>query len=407
MRCGLLGRKLGHSYSPQIHSFLGSYSYDLFEREPEDVAAFLENGDFSGINVTIPYKKTVFPFCAEVSPQARALESVNTIIRRPDGTLYGDNTDYYGFSMMLRRCGVAVKDRKVLVLGSGGASVTVQAVLREAGAKTVVISRSGEFNYGNLHLHRDAEMIVNTTPVGMYPQNGSSPVDLGLFPQLKCVLDLIYNPERTRLLLNAESRGLVAENGLYMLVAQAKRAAELFTGEEIPDSVIDEIHRKLSSRMQNIVLIGMPGSGKTSVSQALGQLLNRPVADADALIVQLDGRSIPEIFSQDGEAGFRALETKALEMLGKGSGQIIATGGGCVTRAENYPLLHQNGKLFWLQRELSALPIDGRPVSQATGREALYAKRESLYRQFADEIIDNNSTIQAAASAIAQYYQGG
>ena len=235
MKCGLLGRKLGHSYSPQIHAQLGSYSYDLFEKEPEEVADFLQNGNFTAINVTIPYKKTVMPYCGSLTPRAIAMGSVNTIVRRPDGSLLGHNTDYFGFSSMVRRSGLEPSGKKVLVLGSGGASVTAVAVLKEMGANVVVISRSGEDNYENLHRHADAAILCNCTPVGMYPNNGVSPVDLTRFPRLEGVLDMIYNPARTALLLQAERLGLVAENGLWMLVAQAKEAAEWFTGSSLAD----------------------------------------------------------------------------------------------------------------------------------------------------------------------------
>lgn len=406
-RCGLLGRKLGHSYSPQIHALLCNYQYDLFEKEPEEIGDFLQNQEFTAINVTIPYKKDVLPYCAELSPQAKLLGSVNTILRRPDGSLFGENTDYYGFSMMLRRTGIQVEGKKVLVLGSGGASVTVQAVLLEAGANVVTVSRTGENNYKNLHLHRDTALIVNATPVGMFPNNGVSPVDLNLFPQLEGVLDLIYNPARTKLLLDAEAMGLIIENGLYMLIAQAKRAAEIFTGTAIPDNRINQIHQKLSLQMENIILIGMPGSGKSSVAQALGKLLGRQVADADIEITRLAGKPIPQIFTEQGEDAFRKFETEALRELCKRSGVIIATGGGCVTRPENYPLLHQNSRIFWIQRELSQLPIDGRPISQANPVNVLYAQREPLYRQFADYMIENNTTVEDAAQQIAAYYQGG
>ena len=406
MNCGLLGRRLGHSYSPQIHSYLGNYSYVLFEKEPEELEDFLKNGDFTGINVTIPYKKEVIPYLDELSPTAAKMGAVNTIIRRADGTLYGHNTDCFGFSSMVKKSGLNVKDKKVLVLGSGGASNTVVAVLKELGATVIIISRSGEHNYSNLHLHADASAIVNTTPVGMYPNTGVSPVDLDLFPNLEGVLDVVYNPARTQLLLYAEDRGLPTENGLWMLVAQAKEAAEYFTGSPIDDSVIASIHRKLSSRMQNIVLIGMPGCGKSTVASLLGEQLGRTVMDADEEIIRLVGKTIPEIFAQDGEAVFRDWETKALEALGKQSGLIIATGGGCVTQPRNYPLLHQNGRIIWLQRQLDSLPTDGRPLSQANRVTDLYTIRKPMYQRFADHIVDNNGNPAQTVSAIIHALEG-
>ena len=406
MKCGLLGRKLGHSYSPQIHSYLGTYSYDLFEKEPEEVADFIRNGDFTAINVTIPYKKDVIPYLDELSPTAKKIGSVNTVVRRPDGTLFGHNTDYFGFTSMVRRSGIPVAGKKALVLGSGGTSNTAVKALADLGAQVVIISRSGENNYENLHLHADASVIVNTTPVGMYPKTGAAPVDLKRFPQLEGVLDVIYNPARTQLLLEAEATGLPHENGLWMLVAQAKEAAEYFTGMKLDDSVIQAVHRKLSVQMQNIVLIGMPGSGKSTIGALLAKKLGRTLVDADAEIEQLAGKTIPEIFAQDGEDAFRNWETQVLAELGKRSGLVIATGGGCVTRQRNYPLLHQNGSIVWLRRDIQVLPTDGRPLSQANDLGVMYTKRKPLYEAFADFSADNNGTPDATVSAILAHLEG-
>ena len=392
MQCGLLGRKLGHSYSPQIHNLLGDYSYVLFEKEPEELENFLRNGDFSGLNVTIPYKKEVIPYLSELSPTAQKMGCVNTILRRSDGTLYGHNTDYFGFTSLVRHAGLSVTGKKVLVLGSGGASNTAVAALKDLGASPVVISRSGENNYQNLHRHTDAAAIVNTTPVGMYPNTGVSPIDLALFPHLEGVLDVIYNPARTQLLLDAEKLGIPRENGLWMLVAQAKEAAEVFTGGKISDEVIEKIYRELSHQMKNIVLIGMPGCGKSTIGTLLAEKLGRTLADADEKIISLAGKSIQDIFAQDGEPTFRDWETKALAELGKQSGLVIATGGGCVTQKRNYPLLHQNGYLVWLERDCSVLPTDGRPLSQANDLGKMYAARKPLYEVFADIWVENTGT---------------
>ena len=400
MKCGLLGRKLGHSYSPQIHNLLGDYSYILFEKEPEELENFLRNGDFSGLNVTIPYKKEVIPYLSELSPTAKKMGCVNTVLRRSDGTLYGHNTDYFGFTSLVRHAGLSVAGKKVLVLGSGGASNTAVAALKDLGASPVVISRSGENNYGNLHLHRDAAAIVNATPVGMYPNTGVSPIDLELFPHLEGVLDVIYNPARTQLLLDAEKLGIPRENGLWMLVAQAKEAAEVFTGGKISDEVIEKIYRELSHQMKNIVLIGMPGCGKSTIGALLAEKLGRTLADADEKIISLAGKSIPGIFAQDGEPTFRDWETKALTELGKQSGLVIATGGGCVTQKRNYPLLHQNGYLVWLERDCRVLPTDGRPLSQANDLGKMYAARKPLYEAFADIRVENAGTPEETAQKI-------
>ncbi len=399
MKCGLLGRKLGHSYSPQIHSMLGSYSYELFEKEPEQLEDFLKKGDFSAINVTVPYKKTVIPYLDELSPIAQKLGAVNTIVRR-DGELIGHNTDYFGFSMMVRESGFDPVGKKVLVLGSGGASNTAVAVLEELGANVIVISRSGDNNYENLHLQKDTCAIVNATPVGMYPHVGVSPVSLDLFPQLEAVLDVIYNPARTQLLLDAENRGIPAINGLLMLVAQAKEAAEWFTKESIDDHLITKIHSTLRRQMENIVLIGMPGCGKSTIGKLLAEKTGRKFVDADAALEQSAGCTIPEIFADRGEAAFRDLETKTLAELGKQSGLVIATGGGCITRNCNYPLLHQNGTIFWIQRNLELLPTDGRPLSQSNRLADMYQIRKPMYESFADYTIDNGSDIQHTVQAI-------
>lgn len=400
MKCGLLGQKLGHSYSPQIHRKLANYDYILFEKQPEELEDFLKNGDFTGLNVTIPYKKSVIPFLNQLSPTAARLGAVNTIVRRRDGSLIGHNSDYFGFQSMIEKSDLLPAGKKVLVLGSGGASNTAVAVLEELGAQVVVISRSGENNYTNLHLHFDASIIVNATPVGMYPGVGISPVDLTIFPRLEGVLDIVYNPARTQLLLDAQRRGLVTMNGLWMLVAQAKESAEWFSSRSISDDQIDLIHRQLKAQMENIILIGMPGSGKSTVGQILAQKLSRRFVDADVAIVEKAGMSIPDLFMQQGEDGFRTLETQVLAELGKQSGLIIATGGGCVTREANYNSLHQNGTIFCLNRDLSRLPTDGRPLSQSGKLEEMYRIRKPLYDRFADYHIDNNGGVETTVSQI-------
>lgn len=402
LRCGLLGRKLGHSYSPQIHRELSCYEYKLYEKEPEELEAFLKSGTFDGLNVTIPYKKTVMAYLDEISPEAAAIGSVNTIVNR-GGKLTGYNTDAFGFSWLLQKSGVEAADKKALVFGSGGASVTVCHVLKSLGADpVVVISRTGENNYENLDRHLDAKLLINATPLGMYPNNGESPVDLTRFSALDGVLDVVYNPARTALMLQAEQLGIPHASGLSMLVAQAKKACEYFTGNPVPDAEIDRIERLLSRQMENIILIGMPGCGKSSVGKALAAALNRPFLDADEEIVRRAGCSIPEIFAAQGEAGFRRAESAVLDDLGKQSGIVLATGGGCVTRPENYPALHQNGCIVWLTRDLSLLPTDGRPMSQANSPESLWERRKALYEQFSDIKAANDGTISECVNAIEE-----
>ncbi|MBQ3251775.1 MAG: shikimate kinase [Oscillospiraceae bacterium] len=404
MQCGLLGRKLSHSYSPQIHASLGDYRYNLYEVEPEDLESFLTKSDFDGLNVTIPYKKAVIDYCDELSPRAKQLGAVNTLVRK-NGKLIGHNTDYFGFQSMIEKCGISVTGKKALVLGSGGASATAVAVLTEMGARVVTVSRSGPDNYQNLDRHSDAAIIVNATPVGMYPETEESILSLDKFDSLSCVLDLIYNPANTQLLQQAQRRNIPCENGLWMLVAQAKESSEWFTGKHIPYQVIQRIHHCICFEMENIILIGMPGCGKTTVGSLLAQKLNRPFMDADRIIEEKAGISIPEIFATQGEPGFRSLETQVLSEICKISGAVISTGGGCVTRPENYPLLHQNGKIIWLQRNIRNLAVDGRPLSQVNTMEDMYMHRRPLYQKFSDCSVDNNTDPMSTVQEILRYFE--
>ena len=402
MKCGLLGRKLGHSYSPQIHSFLGNYSYQLYEKEPEEIGDFLKNGDFSAINVTIPYKKDVLQHCTRLTECAKRMGAVNTIVRQPDGSLLGHNTDYFGFRFMVERSGLNPTGKKVVVIGSGGASNTAIIALKGMGAEVVILSHR-ENTPQMQALHSDAKIIVNATPVGMYPNNGVSPVDLDNFPSLEGVLDMIYNPARTKLLMDAEKRSLITENGLSMLVAQAKEAAEWFTGCSIDDSILDVIHKSLRHQMENISIIGMPGSGKSHIGKLLAEVLNKKFIDTDEEIEKLAGKPIPQIFSDSGEEVFRNYETEVLEQLGKRSGLVIATGGGCVTKAANYLLLHQNSTVIWLCRDLNLLPTNGRPLSQAGRLEDMYKVRKPLYEAFSDFSVNNDSEPKEVVKQISTF----
>ena len=402
---GLLGRKLGHSWSVPIHTALGCQGYRLIELEPGELEGFLEQPNIGGLNVTIPYKRDVMPFCDVIAPMARAIGSVNTLTRRADGKLYAFNTDAAGFCWMAERAGISFAGKKVLVLGSGGASLTAQACAKQLGAReVVVISRSGPDNYNNLDRHADADIVVNTTPVGMFPNTGASPVDLTVFPNCSGVLDVVYNPRRTALLLQAEALGIPCSDGLPMLVAQAKAAEEHFFEKSIPDSENQRILAQLRRETCNIVLIGMPGSGKTTVGQALAELTGREAIDIDQRIVERSGRPIPEIFAQEGEAAFRALEREETAEAGKLSGKIILTGGGVVKDPRNYGSLHQNGRIYHLVRDLDLLPTEGRPLSQATPLATLWAERAPLYARFRDIEIGNNGSVQETAQGIWRYF---
>ena len=402
---GLLGETLGHSFSPQIHACLGDYEYKLFEVAPEDLGDFLRSGSFEGLNVTIPYKKAVMPYLAEISENAKAIGSVNTITVLPNGTLRGDNTDYDGFLYLVRRSGIAVNGKKALVLGTGGASLPVKKVLSDLGAREIIsISRTGENNYQNLEKHFEEDLIVNTTPVGMYPNNLQSPLSLEGFTQLSGVLDIVYNPQKTQLILDAEQRGIPAFSGLTMLVAQAKRAAELFLNTNIDDRKNDEIYETLSRQMKNIVLVGMPGCGKSTVGKALAKRLSRPFFDADQEIVKRAGKSIPEIFQTEGEAGFRKIETEVLFDLCRQSGAVIATGGGAVTVPKNHGILRQNSLVVFLNRDIAVLPTNGRPLSEQNDLHEMFRQRLPLYRAVCDYEVDGNSEIQTVTDRVAEVY---
>lgn len=390
LRLGLIGEKLGHSFSPAIHAKLGTPQYGLFELRPEELGAFLEGDNFDGANVTIPYKKAVMPYCAELTDQAKRIGSVNTLVRRVDGTLLGHNTDYDGFLYMLRSAGAEVAGKKCLILGTGGASLTVHTVLQDLGAREIVyISRTGENNYQNLDRHADARIIVNATPVGMYPKTGVAPVDLAMFPDCEGVFDLIYNPARTQLLLDAEKQGIPCANGLGMLVAQAKAASERFRDITIPDQVVREITEQMERETKNILLVGMPGCGKSTIGRLLAKKLKRPLVDTDEVIVEKIGCTIPEYFASHGEEAFRAREHEALRETACRSGLVIATGGGIVTRRENWDPLRENSVVVFLRRDISKLPTKGRPISQSNDLNQLYETRRPLYEAVADLVVNN------------------
>lgn len=398
---GLLGRKLGHSWSVPIHQALGCEDYRLIELEPEELGNFLRREDIGGLNVTIPYKRDVMAFCDVIDEGAKAIGSVNTLVRR-GGKLYGYNTDIDGFLYMLRRARISLMGKKVVVLGSGGASLTAQAAAKREGAReVVVVSRTGPDNYENLpQRHGDAEVLVNTTPVGMWPRLEEAPVDLRLLPAVTDVVDVIYNPGRTNLLLQAKKGGLRRAGGLPMLVAQAKRAEELFFDKVIPDGETENIIAQLWRDRTNLVLVGMPGCGKTTVGRALARLSGKPFVDLDEEIVRRADKPIPEIFRTEGEEAFRALEAQALTEICAQSGQVIATGGGAVLRAENRDIMRRAGRVYFLRRALEELPTDGRPLSQKGSLEEMYRVRKPLYSAAADTVIDNSVALEATAELI-------
>ena len=362
MEYGLIGEKLGHSYSPQIHRFFGDYDYRLYPMSKAELFETLTQRNFKGLNVTIPYKRDVLPFCDAISDTVRAVGSANTLYFR-DGKLCAENTDLPGMLSMLARAGISLTDRKAVILGSGGTSLTAQAACRaEKAREYIVVSRQGPVTYEALYQkHTDADVIINATPVGMYPNNLVSPIDLSRFPHLSGVADVIYNPAKTALLLDAEAAGIPCIDGLWMLVAQAWHAAKLFLDREIPEETVERAYRAVRRDCLNLVLVGMPGSGKSTQGRLTAEALDRPFVDLDAEIVKRYG-PIPEIFSSKGEAAFRDMESEIVREYGK-----------------------QNGVIGWIQRSLHQLSTDGRPLS--SGLEALQKMEEArlpLYRACAD-----------------------
>ena len=411
---GLVGHPLGHSWSPKIHERLGSAPYALHDLAPEDVGPFLREGAWSGLNVTIPYKRLAAELADLRSPAVERLGAANTLVRREDGRVAAENTDVLGFSWMLARfCqerlgGSPVStlgDRKVLVLGSGGASQAVRYALEQsAHARVVVVSRAGEETYDTLvSRHADAALIVNTTPVGMYPSCPASPIDegdLASLTGLRGVLDVVYNPYRTGLVLLAERLGLPAESGLSMLVAQALYASELFQGCELDDALVGKIERDILSATQNAVLSGLPGAGTATCGRPLARLQGRPFVDIDDALELECGRSAAQIICEDGEETFRKIETRVTGSYGARSGLVIACGGGVVTRPENYDLLHQNGRIVFLDRPIEELSSAGRPVSQAKGVIQIAQERMGLYRGWADVVVRCTGSADGDADAV-------
>lgn len=399
MQYGLIGAKLAHSHSPFIHSLFASYSYQLFELSPSELPVFLKQENLGGCNVTIPYKKSVMDWCDTLSPEAQAIGSVNTLVFEKGGTISGYNTDYFGFLFLLKHANLSLNGKKVLILGSGGTSSMVQYAAKNCGAKEiVVISRSGKNNYENLSLHADADFLINTTPVGMYPNNTQSPLSLDAFPRLCAVVDVIYNPLQTKLLAQAKQKGISYANGLPMLVAQAAAACSLFTGTQISEEKIEEVLQTVQNKVTNLVLIGMPGCGKTSVGKKLSQKTGRPFFDIDEEIVLKAGKSIPEIFAEGGEASFRKIEAEVTAELSKKNGIILATGGGAPLFKQNQESLSQNGRIYLIDRPLSQLAVEGRPLSKDLPQ--MYKTRAPIYEAFCDYKIENIETIDAATDVI-------
>ena len=407
MKCACIGEHLKHSFSKEIHNMLADYEYEIKEIPKLELDAFMKKGDFLGINVTIPYKESVIPYLYEIDDAAREIGAVNTITKK-DGKLYGYNTDFYGMCKLLKHAGISPEGKKAAVLGSGGTAKTANAVLKFLGASELItVSRTkseSTESYEELYKnHADTEIIINTTPVGMFPDTENAPIELGKFPKLSGVIDAIYNPLRSRLVSEAESRGIKAEGGLYMLVAQAVRASEIFLDTKYCESKLDEVFEKVISEKENLVLIGMPSSGKTTLGKELASILSREFFDVDLEIEKMHGK-ISEIFKNEGENTFREYESKIIAELSKKTGAVIATGGGAVTRNTNVQNLKMNGKIIFIDRALADLcPTPDRPLSSDfSALKKRYEERYPLYEASADLKIEVKGTPTELAKKIKE-----
>ncbi|MGI5825767.1 MAG: shikimate kinase [Bacillota bacterium] len=407
---GLIGEKLGHSFSKEIHRQLADYDYQLIELKAEEFPKFMKEKKFTGINVTIPYKEAVIPYLDEIDKNAEAIGAVNTVVNR-NGKLIGYNTDFDGMLYLLEANNIEIYGKTVMILGTGGTSKTIAAVCRELKASQVYkVSRSGGiyFNYEQAETLDDVQVIFNASPRGMYPNNYEKPFNTTYFPNLEAVVDVIYNPLNTSLVLMALAQGLQTVGGLEMLVAQAKRAAEIFTEKPIDDRKTAEIYLKLCGEMQNIVLIGMPSCGKSTLGKMLAAKLNRPFVDIDAEIVKAAGKTIPEIFAEDGEDAFRRLEKAAVQKTAAKHGQVIAPGGGVVKDFSNIQAMQQNGMLFFIDRDLDKLVTGGdRPLAKdKKAIEELHKERHHIYDRYCDYKIENNGAAEEALEKIMNIIKG-
>ncbi|MCR0249682.1 shikimate dehydrogenase [[Clostridium] innocuum] len=411
MRYGLIGEKLGHSFSKDIHERIADYTFDLIPLSKEEFKTFMEKKEFTALNVTIPYKKDVIPYLDEMDEHAKAIGAVNTIVNR-DGKLKGYNTDFTGFLYMVKKHNVHMEGKKVLIIGNGGASAAIQAVVQHESAGSMVIvdvvPGNGAISYDEMFSsHLDAEIIINTSPIGMYPRIGNAPIDISMFHKCEVVLDVIYNPILTRLCFEAQEMDIKRVNGLEMLIAQAKQSVEFFLDKSIDDQIIDDIYQDMLRERCNIVLIGMPSAGKTTIGKMLENRMQKEFIDLDDIIIEKAGKSIPEIFEESGEAGFRAIETEAAIEVSKLNNKIIATGGGTIKHKVNMDYLRQNGITIFIDRDVDKLISSdpNRPLSKSSDALAkMHAERLPLYQKYAAYVAVNNSDIESTVTEIVEAY---
>ena len=410
MKFGVIGEHLKHSFSKEIHEKIADYSYVVKEIEPNKLGSFLTEADFCGINVTIPYKEKVIPYLYNISDTAKKIGAINTVVNK-DGKLYGYNTDYMGMRSLILRNGIDLKGKKALILGNGGTAKTGYQVLSDLGAKEVLlVGRNPDFCdvlYGDVaKLHSDAEFILNTTPVGMFPKNEGKIIDISLFPKLSGLIDAVYNPLRTNLVLDALEKGIKAEAGLYMLVSQAVYASEFFMDTTYDSSVCENVFKDILKEKENIVLIGMPSSGKTTVGKRLAMLTGKEFVDTDDEIVKRIGMDIPSYFAKFGEAEFRKVESEVIYDISKKNGMIISTGGGAVLKGENLRCLRQNGRIYFLNRSLDLLiPTKSRPLSSdIDALKKRFEERYDIYVSSADVAVEANGTVNEVADKIKEEF---
>ena len=412
MKYGLIGERLGHSFSKEVHAMLSDYDYEIREVARDGLDSFMQKADFKAINVTIPYKESVIPYLSYISEEAKLIGSVNTIVNR-NGKLYGYNTDFAGMVALINKMRLSLRGKKTVILGTGGTSKTAKAVAMSLGAEPILtVSRTkkdGCIDYNELiQGHLDAQIIINTTPIGMYPDNFSSIIDITPFERLEGVIDAIYNPIRTKLVVDALERGIKAEGGLYMLVAQAVYASEIFLDTKYPIEKLNKIFKKIKRKKENIVLIGMPASGKTTVSTLIGKELSREICDTDQMIVSTHKQNIPDIFKSEGEAVFRSYESEEIARVSMKNNSVIATGGGAILKKDNVRMLKQNGVLFFIDRPYEKLvPTIDRPLSSdLESIKKRYDERYDLYVESADVVIDADDTpINIAKKITGAFYK--
>lgn len=401
MKYGLLGRKLGHSFSKKIHNLIDRYDYDLYEKELDQIEQFV-NGDITGFNITIPYKIEVMKYIDEMTNRAKKIGCINTVIKK-NGKVIGDNTDYFGFEYMLNSLEIG-DVKSALILGDGATSMTVGAVLDDRGIPYTKLSRKTEPYYSRYLDYKDVELLINATPVGMYPNNGERLIDISEFNNLKGVIDVVYNPMCTKLLFDAKEKNIKCCNGLPMLVAQAAEAYNVFCGNKVEDRKMKRIIEKLSVE-GNIVLIGMPSTGKSTIGRIISKNTDKILVDFDEEIVRKTGKSIERIFSEDGEAYFRKLESEMCREFGKKNNLVIATGGGVVTQIENYEHLKQNGKIYLLKRNLEELELEGRPLLKDFDSVLrLWEDRKDRYQSFSDKEVENITIMEASKKIVDDFY---